>query len=208
MAKRKRKIKKRKKRAKKKKKIEPQELIHRTRFRVIGIGGGGSSIVSEIAPQVQRVDFVVANTDIQALRQVSRSIKRLHFGQNLTHGLGCGMDARLGQKAAREAKNQIAKLFKGIDLCILVSCLGGGTGSGASPEFAKIARDMGVKTFGIFTLPFKFEGGKKAQVAKKSLEKITPNLNALSVIPNENIFQRLLIKRRLLNKLFRLSTRD
>ncbi len=203
MAKKKRKTKKaprKKKRIRKAKKVrrkvkkqaktlESQELVHRTHIRVIGIGGGGSSIVSEIAPQVQRVDFVVANTDIQALKQASRSAKRLHFGQNLTHGLGCGMDARLGQKTAREAKNRIAKLFQGIDLCILVSCLGGGTGSGATPEFAKIARDMGVKTFGIFTLPFKFEGGKKAQVAKNSLKKITPNLNALSVIPNENIFQ-------------------
>ncbi len=171
------------------KKNNSPELIHRTRMRVIGIGGGGSSIVSEIAPQVSRVDFVVANTDIQALKQVGRRVRTLAFGQSLTGGLGCGMDARLGQKAAKQDKQKIAKLFKGVDLCILVSSLGGGTGSGAAPEFAKIAREMKVMTFGIFTLPFRFEGGKKAQIARNSLKKITPHLNALAIIPNENIFK-------------------
>jgi len=184
-------IKKRKKRKTRRptKKIDSQELVHRTRIRVIGIGGGGSSIVSEIAPQVSRVDFIVANTDVQALKQAGRSAKPLHFGQSLTGGLGCGMDPRLGQKAAKEEKQKIAKLFKGVDLCILVSSLGAGTGSGATPEFAKIAHDLKVMTFGIFTLPFKFEGSKKAQIARNSLKKITPHLNALVIIPNENIFQ-------------------
>jgi len=182
-------IKKRKKTVKKRKKLESGELIHRTRIRVIGIGGGGSSIVSEIASQIARVDFVAANTDSQALKQTARKVKSLAFGQNLTGGLGCGMDARLGQKAASEEKNKIAKLFKGIDLCVLVASLGAGTGSGAAPEFAKIARDLKVMTFGIFTLPFKFEGSKKAQIARNSLKKLTPHLNALAIIPNENIFR-------------------
>ena len=169
--------------------VPSQNIVHRTRIRVIGIGGGGSSIVSEIASQLKRVDFVVANTDIQALKASPRAVRTLAFGQNITLGLGCGMDAKVGQKAAREEKVKIAKLFKDIDLCILVSCLGGGTGSGAAPEFAKIAKDLGIMTFGIFTLPFKFEGVRRAQIARASLDKIIPNLNALAIIPNENIFQ-------------------
>lgn len=181
------------------KKIKPKKMnkpaakekarLHKTKIKVIGIGGGGGSIVAEIAPCIKKVDFMVANTDTQALKEIGKKVRTFQFGQSLTHGLGCGMDYKIGQKAARDAKEKIANLFKGVDLAILVSSLGGGTGSGAAPEFAKIARELGVMTFGIFTLPFKFEGVKKAQIARSSLERITPNLNAFSVIPNENIFQ-------------------
>jgi len=165
------------------------DLVHRTRVRVIGVGGGGGSIVSEIARTLKKADFVVANTDSKALKEASKHTKILQFGQKITGGLGCGMDARIGQKAASSDKTKIAKLFSGIDLCILVASLGGGTGSGATPEFAKIGQEAGAMVFGIFTLPFQFEGGKKFSLAKNSLEKLTPNLNALAVIPNENIFK-------------------
>ncbi|MBI2626107.1 MAG: cell division protein FtsZ [Candidatus Nealsonbacteria bacterium] len=168
---------------------ENSEVMHKTKIRVIGVGGGGGSIVSEIAPHIKKADFTVANTDMQALKEIGKKVRTFQFGQNSTHGLGCGMDPKIGQKAARDAKEKVANLFKGVDLAILVSSLGGGTGSGAVPEFAKIAKELGIMTFGIFTLPFKFEGVKKAQIARSSLEKITPNLNAFSVIPNENIFQ-------------------
>jgi len=165
------------------------ELVHRTRIRIIGLGGGGGSIVSEIARNLKRVDFVVANTDVKALKEASKHTRVLQFGQEITGGLGCGMEAKLGQKAARDDRAKIAKLFQGIDLCVLVSSLGGGTGSGAAPEFARIGREAGTMVFGIFTLPFKFEGGKKSYLAKNSLEKMMPNLNAVSIIPNENIFK-------------------
>ncbi|MBI2042396.1 MAG: hypothetical protein HYT21_01405 [Candidatus Nealsonbacteria bacterium] len=166
-----------------------QETVHRTRMRIIGIGGGGSSIVSEIAPLINRVDFVTANTDIQALKEAARQARKFHFGENITDGLGCGMDPRLGQKAAKDERSKIIKLFQGIDLAVIVSSLGGGTGSGAAPEFARIAREMGVLTIGIFTLPFKFEGSKRSQIARSSLERLTPNLNVVSIILNENIFK-------------------
>jgi len=175
--------------SRKKEPLKREEIIHKTRIRVIGIGGGGGSIVSEIAPKLKRVDFVAANTDLQALRGIKKVVRIFPFGQNQTRGLGCGMDPKVGQKAVREDENKITKLFKGIDLSILVATLGGGTSSGATPEFAKIAKEIGVKTFGIFTLPFKFEGLKKIQIAKSSLEKIAPHLNAFCVIPNENIFK-------------------
>ena len=170
------------------KSIEP-ETVHKTRIRVIGIGGGGGSIVAEVAPLIQKVDFLVANTDIQAIKALGRKIKVFQFGQALTKGLGCGMDPKAGKDSAKDAEQKIANLFKGADLAILVSCLGGGTGSGAAPEFARIAKELGVLTFGIFTMPFKFEGAKRAQIAKASLERLRPHLNVFSVIPNENIFK-------------------
>lgn len=169
--------------------IEASDAIRRTRIRVIGIGGGGGSIIAEIATQVKKVDFVAANTDIQALKTIGKKIRTLQFGQTLTGGLGCGMDPKVGRNAALAAEQKIANLFDNVDLAILVASLGGGTGSGATPEFAKIAKDLGVMTLGIFTMPFKFEGVKRAQIARASLEKLKLNLNAFSIIPNENIFK-------------------
>jgi len=165
------------------------EPIKKTKIRVIGIGGGGSSIVSEIASRVKKASFVVANTDRQALKEASRKAIRFQFGQNLTYGLGTGMNAELGEIAAQQEKEKIKKLLEGQDLCLIVACLGGGAGSGAAPVFAKISKNLGNLTYGIFTLPFKFEGEKKMEIAKRTLEKIRPSLNALSIIPNERIFQ-------------------
>ncbi|HEX9831155.1 MAG TPA: hypothetical protein VGA94_05660, partial [Thermodesulfobacteriota bacterium] len=107
------------------------ENVHKTKIRVIGIGGGGGNIVSEIALKVNKLDFIGANTDSQALRELPRKVKPLAFGQDFTHGLGCGMDPELGERAAKAEKEKIKKVLEGTDICILVSSLGGGTGSGA-----------------------------------------------------------------------------
>ena len=163
--------------------------VHKTKIRVIGIGGGGGSIIAEVAPHLRKVDFISANTDAQALKAVGKAVRTFQFGQALTRGLGCGMDPKVGKNAAKEAETKISGLFKDVDLAIFVSSLGGGTGAGAAPEFARIAKESGVMTFGIFTTPFKFEGVKRAQIAKFSLERLKPYLNVFSVIPNENIFR-------------------
>jgi len=163
--------------------------IKRTKIRVIGIGGGGSSIVSEIASKMPKASFVVANTDLQALKSAGRKALRFHFGENLTHGLGTGMNAELGREAAQTEKEKIKKIIEGQDLCILVGCLGGGTASGAVPIFARAAKNLGILTYGIFTLPFKFEGEKKMEIARESLKAVKNHLNALSIIPNEKVFQ-------------------
>jgi len=165
------------------------EEIHKTKIRVIGIGGGGSSIVSEIASRIKKASFVIANTDCQALKKASKGVKIFSFGQQLTHGLGTGMNSELGRIAAHNEKEKLAKLLEGQDICILVACLGGGAGSGAAPVFAKISRDLGNITYGIFTLPFKFEGERKLEIAREALEKLKSYLNALTVIPNEAIFE-------------------
>ncbi len=166
----------------------PDATIHQTKVRVIGIGGGGGSIISEISSRIKRASFVAANTDARALRG-TKKVKRFQFGQDLTHGLGTGMNIEVGELAAQNEKEKIKKLFEEQDLCIIVICLGGGTGSGAGSIFAKISKKLNCLTYGIFTMPFEFEGEKKMEIARESLEKIKPHLNVFSVIPNERIFQ-------------------
>lgn len=163
--------------------------VHRAKIRLIGVGGGGGNIVAEIASRVPRVDFWAANTDIHALKRIGKRCRHFIFGQNLTHGLGCGGDAKIGTAAARQAEEKIERLFKDVDLCILVSCLGGGTGSGAVTEFARLAKKENCLTLGVFTLPFRFEGEKRMQTARAALAKTIPILSASIVFPNEKIFQ-------------------
>lgn len=188
-----RKIKKTKsKKTKKVKRSKPapsfaKDTIHKTKVRVIGIGGGGGSIVSEILSRIKKADFVVANTDVKALNSI-RQAKRFQFGQSITRGLGTGMNIETGEASAEEDKEKIKKLFEGQDICIIVSCLGGGAGSGGTPVFAKLSKRMDCLTYGIFTMPFKFEGDRKMEIAEQALDKIRPHLNAFSVIPNERIF--------------------
>jgi cell division protein FtsZ len=169
--------------------------VKKTKIRVIGIGGGAGNIVSEIASRLKagsqpiKASFVVANTDLQALRATKRNTIRFQFGENFTRGLGAGMNVELAEEAAQTEKEKIKKLFQGQDLCILVASLGGGTGSGAGPVFAKIAKNLGIITLGVFTLPFKFEGERKLEIARDALLKLKTNLNTISILPNERIFQ-------------------
>ena len=166
-----------------------KDKIKRTKVRVIGIGGGAGNIVSEIAFRIKKASFAAANTDLQALRALRRSVCRFQFGENLTHGLGTGMNHELAKEASLSEKERIKNLFKGQDFCILVASLGGGVGSGAGPVFAKLAKSSGAITLGVFTLPFKFEGEKKQEIARESLQKLRPYLNAIAVLPNDRIFQ-------------------
>ena len=163
--------------------------VRRTKIRLIGIGGGAGSVVSELASNVKKVDFVAVNTDAKSLNALTRKVKHFQFGQNVTKNLGTGMHDELGEMAALEDKEKIKKLFEGQDLCLVVACLGGGTSSGATPVFVKIAKSLGIPTYGIFTMPFNFEGERKREMASRALEKIRQNLNVFSIIPNERIFQ-------------------
>lgn len=172
---------------------EPKEAegegIKKIKIRLIGIGGGGSSIVSEIAPMVERASFFAADTDSKTLRGISRKVEKFQFGRNFTSGLGTGINPEMAKEAAISEKARIKKILEGQDLVILVACLGGGVGGGATPVFSKISRRMGNLTYGIFTLPFSFEGKRKMEIAKNSLNELKESLNAFSVIPNEKIFQ-------------------
>ncbi|MBU4350770.1 cell division FtsZ family protein [Candidatus Parcubacteria bacterium] len=163
----------------------------RVRIKVIGIGDGGAAIVADLAKTLDKVDFWVANTDWRRFQKFPPVVKILNFGEKQTHGVGTGMDPEIGRQAALAEKEKIIKVLKDTDLCFLISSLGGGTGSGATPIFAKIAQQQGIMTFGIFTLPFKFEGERKARIAKEALDKMRSNLNTSLVFPNEKIFQSL-----------------
>jgi len=162
--------------------------IKKTKIRIIGIGGGGSNIVSEISSKIAKASFFAANTDQAALKAVSDRVSVFQFGERFTHGLGTGMDAQVGEDAAKEEKEKIKKILEGQDLVIIVSSLGGGTGSGAVSVFAQISKSLGNLTYGIFTLPFAFEGAKKKEIADNALERVRPYLNALTILPNERVF--------------------
>ncbi len=164
-------------------------LIKKTKVRVIGVGGGGGSIVAQLAKKIKKASFVAANTDTQALKKLPRKVYKFKFGQEMTRGLGTGMDPELGKAAAEKEKQRIKRILKNQDLCIFVSSLGGGTGSGATPVFANISHELGNINLGIFTLPFKFEGERRAQIAREALLKLKPYLNAFLVIQNQRIFK-------------------
>lgn len=178
----------------KSKAAENIDTIKRIKIRIVGVGGGGGNIVAEISKRLkdfslQKIDFIAANTDSQALRSLNKNIKKFPFGQKLTRGLGAGRDVLLGERAAREDFEKIKNLFsEERDLYIVISSLGGGTGTGASPIFTKALSDMGLPVLGIFTMPFAFEGKKKIDDAHAALEKMKENLNAYMVLPNEKIF--------------------
>lgn len=162
------------------------------KIKVFGVGGGGCSIVGEIANIVapnKKISFLAANTDIQSLESLPENVRKLVLGKGLTNGLGCGMNPDLARQAAEQSKEEIKREVANCDLCIFISGLGGGTGSGAMPIFAEASRLAHKISLGIFTLPFEFEGEKRRRIAQESLENIRPHLSASLVIPNEKIFK-------------------
>lgn len=170
------------------KKIFSAESFFKAKIKVIGVGGGGGSIVSEIGRSLAKATFAVADTDIRALKKRA-GIKYFWFGQELTRGLGTGANPEIAQQAAEAAKEKIADFFKDQDIIIFIASLGGGVGSAATRIFAEAAKDFGGITLGIFTLPFKFEGKNKARIALKALKELRPILNVSITIPNERIFK-------------------
>ena len=163
--------------------------IRRTKIKIIGLGGGGSNIVAGIASKIKKASFCVVNTDYQALAHTAGGVTTFQFGQKFTQGLGTGMDPAIAEEAARDEREKIKKLLEGNDLVILVASLGGGTGSGAAPVFAQISKSLGNLTYGIFAMPFAFEGAKKEEIARTALDRTRPYLSALTILPNERVFQ-------------------
>ena len=166
----------------------PTEPLFKAKIKVIGIGGGGGSIVSEIGRSLEKATFVVADTDIRALKKKS-GIKYFWFGEDSTHGLGTGANVDLAKQAADGAKEKINGILKDQDIIVFIASLGGGLGSGATQVFAEVAKELGAITFGIFTMPFKFEGKNKYRIAQNSLKILRKSLNVSMVIPNEKIFK-------------------
>lgn len=166
--------------------IKP-EVESFARIKVFGIGGsGGNSINHMVNSHVKGVDFVAVNTDSQDLHH-SLAKKKIHIGKNLTRGLGAGMNPELGKRAVEETKEEIQEAVKGADMAFITCGLGGGTGTGAAPVVAKIAKEMGALTVGVVTKPFFFEGQQRMRLAESGLEELRACVDAIIVIPNDRL---------------------
>ncbi len=156
---------------------------------VIGVGGGGGNAVNRmIESGMTGVDFIVMNTDLQALVKSKAQIK-IQLGEKLTKGLGAGANPEIGEKAATESHDEILQTVKGAEMVFVTAGMGGGTGTGAAPIVAQIAKELGILTIAVVTKPFGFEGRKKMQSALKGIEKLKGNVDSLVVIPNDRIFK-------------------
>ena len=156
-------------------------------IKVIGVGGGGNNVVNRMVRSgAQGVDFIAVNTDKQALNASSANYK-LQIGEKLTGGKGAGSNPEIGRKAAEESRNQISKALEETDMVFVTAGMGGGTGTGAAPVVAEIARELGVLTVGVVTKPFGFEGRRRAQQAEAGIEELKDKVDSLVIIPNERL---------------------
>lgn len=180
------------------------ELENFARIRVVGVGGGGSNAVNRmIEARVSGVDFVVVNTDSQALL-LSDAPTRVHIGEKSTRGLGAGGDPEVGKKSAEESIEELREVLIGSDMVFVTAGMGGGTGTGAAPTVAKLAREQGALTIGVVTRPFMFEGTKRSKVADVGLEQLNEHVDTLIVIPNDRLLE-LTDKRVSLTESFRMA---
>ena len=167
--------------------LEKQELL--AKIKVIGVGGGGNNAVNRmIAAGVKGVEFISVNTDKQALF-ASNAETKIQIGEKLTKGLGAGARPEVGEKAAQESAEEIEAAIEGSDMVFVTAGMGGGTGTGAAPVVAKIAKDKGILTIGVVTKPFTFEGRKRMQYAEKGAETLQQNVDALVTIQNDRLLQ-------------------
>ena len=158
-------------------------------IKVIGVGGGGSNAVNRMIQEgIQGVEFIVVNTDAQAL-MLSEAPIRVRIGDKLTKGLGSGGDPKIGEQAAEESAEELKEVLKGADMIFITAGLGGGTGTGASPVIARLARETGALTIGVVTKPFSFEGARRRQVAEEGHERLKEHVDTLIVIPNDRLLQ-------------------
>ncbi|MDE5079333.1 MAG: cell division protein FtsZ, partial [Trichodesmium sp. St2_bin6] len=157
------------------------------KIKVIGVGGGGGNAVNRmIASEVSGIEFWTVNTDAQALT-LSRAPKRLQLGQKLTRGLGAGGNPAIGQKAAEESRDEIANALDHPDLVFITAGMGGGTGTGAAPGIAEIAKEAGSLTVGVVTRPFTFEGRRRITQADEGITALQTRVDTLIVIPNNRL---------------------
>ncbi len=159
------------------------------KIKVVGCGGGGGSAINRmISEKLKGVDFVGVNTDVQALN-ASLAQTKIPIGKTVTRGLGAGMNPDIGRRAAEESGNEIRNVLNGSDMVFLTAGLGGGTGSGAMPEIAKIAKDVGALTVAVVTKPFAFEGPQRRRIADRAFEELSQYVDTIITIPNDRVLQ-------------------
>lgn len=165
------------------------ELEQFAQIKVIGVGGGGNNAVNRmIESGLKGVSFGVVNTDNQALT-LSLAEEKIQIGEKATHGLGAGANPEIGQKSAEESEDALKEAIKGTDLLFVTAGMGGGTGTGAAPVVAKIARELGVLTVGVVTKPFSFEGKVRMNNAELGIRLLSENVDAIVTIPNDRLLQ-------------------
>ena len=156
-------------------------------IKVLGVGGGGSNVVNRMVRSgTKGVDFIAVNTDKQALNASSANYK-IQIGEKLTAGKGAGSNPEIGKKAAEESRNQLSKALENTDMVFITAGMGGGTGTGAAPVVAEIARELGVLTVGVVTKPFGFEGARRMRAAEAGIEELRDKVDSLVIIPNERL---------------------
>src|SRR5690554_4249221 len=159
------------------------------KIKVFGVGGGGNNAVNRmIECGVRGIEFIALNTDRQALYS-SRAEVKLQIGEKITKGLGAGANPEIGTKAAEENRNDIADALKGADMIFITAGMGGGTGTGAAPVVAEIAKELGILTVGVVTKPFTFEGRKRLEKAEKGIMELKDKVDTLVTIPNDRLLQ-------------------
>lgn len=167
----------------------PQFVENFAQIKVIGVGGGGQNAVNRMIEEgIQGVEFIAVNTDAQAL-MLSSAPQRLRIGDKLTKGLGSGGSPEVGQRAAEESHEELAEMVKGSDMVFITAGMGGGTGSGAAPVIASVARELGALTIGVVTKPFTFEGSQRRRTAEFAIEQMVKNVDTLITIPNDRLLQ-------------------
>ncbi len=156
-------------------------------IKVVGIGGAGNNVVNRMVKSgTQGVEFIAVNTDKQALA-VSNADQKIQIGEKLTHGQGAGSDPEIGKKSAEESRNNIAKAMEDADMVFITAGMGGGTGTGAAPTVADIAREAGILTVGVVTKPFKFEGKRRMDQANAGIKEMLGRVDSLLIIPNDRL---------------------
>ncbi len=173
-------------------------------IKVIGVGGGGNNAINRmIEAELRGVTFTVVNTDIQAL-QLSLAEKKIQIGEKLTKGLGAGANPDVGKKAAEETRDEIKKALQGADMVFITAGMGGGTGTGAAPIIAEVAKELGALTVGVVTRPFMFEGKKRRSQADEGVKELMDRVDSLITIPNDRLLQ-VVDKHTSINDAFRLA---
>jgi cell division protein FtsZ len=164
-----------------------EEARNDARIKVIGVGGGGNNAVNRMIDSgMEHIEFIVANTDLQALR-MSRAATKIQLGVKLTNGLGAGANPEIGRKAALEDSDKIIEVLEGADMIFVTAGLGGGTGTGAAPIIASLASEMGALTVAVVTKPFAFEGKRRMQQAERGISELMESVDTTIVIPNEKL---------------------
>lgn len=169
--------------------LDADQLQQGATIKVIGVGGAGGNAVNRmIADDVKGVEFIVANTDVQALKN-SNAETKIQLGPKLTRGLGAGANPEIGSKAAQESEEALAEALSGADMIFVTAGMGGGTGTGAAPIIAKIAKEQGALTVGVVTRPFSFEGPKRARFAAEGVAKMKEHVDTLVIIANNRLLE-------------------